>query len=139
MKLMRLLAALSAAATLACGGDDTTNPGDGGGNGSTVSVVNNSFSPASIDVTAGSPVTWQWNSGGVTHNVTFEDAAPGSGDRSSGSFSRTFTATGDYVYFCSIHVTQGMTGVVSVTAAATGGTGNGGTGGTGGGGGGSYP
>src|SRR3712207_8504307 len=61
----------------------------------------------------GSTVTWQWNSGGVAHNVTFEDEAPGSDNRTSGSFPRTFSATGDYAYICTIHVAQGMVGTVS--------------------------
>jgi plastocyanin len=135
MRFTRLLALLSAAATLACGGDDEpTDPGDGNGD-FTVTVVNNSFSPSALAVPVGSIVTWQWASSGVTHNVTFEDQAPGSGDRSSGSFSRTFSATGDYAYVCTLHV--GMAGAVSVTSSATGGGGTGG-GGTGGGGGG-YP
>jgi plastocyanin len=134
VKFTRLLALLSAAGTLACGGDDSTDPGDGNGADFTVSVVNNDFTPSNLSVTPGSNVIWQWNSSGVTHNVTFEDQAPGSGDRSSGTFSRTFASTGDYAYVCTIHVAEGMAGVVSVTATTTGGTGNGGTGG-----GGSYP
>ena len=132
MRLTSMLALLGVAATLACGGDDTTGPN--GGN-FTVSVVNNDFNPSTLSVPAGSTITWQWNSSGVTHNVTFEDQAPGSGDRSSGSFNRLFSATGDYNYICTLHVAEGMAGTVSVTAATTGGTG--GTGG--GGGGGSYP
>ena len=135
MKFTRVLALLSAAATLACGGDDNDplDPGDGAD--FTVSVINNDFTPSNLSVPAGGTVVWQWNSSGVTHNVTFEDQAPGSGNQSSGTFSRNFAATGDYAYICTIHVAEGMAGVVSVTAATTGGTGDGGTGG----GGGSYP
>lgn len=122
MRKLLLLASL----TLACGGDDSDplDPGDGD---FTISVVNNAFNPSSLSVPAGSTVTWQWNSSGVLHNVTFEDAAPGSGNLSSGSFDRAFSATGDYAYTCTLHA--GMAGLVSVTAAVTGGTGNGGGGG----------
>lgn len=130
---------LLAAFMLACGGDDNTAPGDGGGDGNgngnafTVSILNNQFNPSSVSVPVGSTVTWQWNSGGVAHNVTFEDG-PSSGTKGSGTYPRTFTATGDYAYICTIH--SGMAGTVSVTATATGGTGGGGSGG---GGGGTYP
>jgi plastocyanin len=143
MRFTGLLALLVTGATLACGGDDSTDPGDGTGNGNdvTVSVVNNDFNPSTVSVPVGSTVTWQWNSSGVTHNVTFEDQAPGSGNLATGTFPRTFTATGDYAYICTIHVAEGMAGTVSVTASATGGTGGGGTGGGGtdDGGGGGYP
>lgn len=134
MRSTGMLALLGVAATLACGGDDTTSPGTGGGN-FTVSVVNNDFTPTPLSVPVGSTVTWQWNSSGVTHNVIFDDG-PASAAQSAGSFARTFSATGDYAYICEFHVNEGMAGTVSVTASSTGGTGNGGTGG---GGGGSYP
>jgi plastocyanin len=130
---MRKLILLASLATLACGGDDTTNPPVDGGGDFTVSVVNNAFNPGNLSVPVGTAVNWQWNSGGVAHNVTFEDQAPGSGDRTTGSFSRTFSATGDYAYHCTLHPPN-MVGTVSVTASTTGGTGTGG-----GGGGGSYP
>ncbi|HEX6434303.1 MAG TPA: plastocyanin/azurin family copper-binding protein [Gemmatimonadales bacterium] len=134
MRFPGMLALLGVASTLACGGDDTTSPGTGGGNFA-VSVTNNQFSPTALSVPVGSTVNWQWNSSGVSHNVTFEDQAPGSGDQSTGSFSRNFSASGDYNYVCTIHVAEGMAGTVSVTASSTGG----GNGGTGGGGGGGYP
>jgi plastocyanin len=130
---MRKLILLAPLAILACGGDDSTDPGDDNGGDFTVSVVNNDFVPSNLSVPAGSNVVWQWNSAGVTHNVTFEDQAPGSGNLSSGTFARAFATTGDYAYICTIHVAEGMAGVVSVTAATTGGTGTGGTGGGGGG------
>ncbi len=137
MKNSLILAVALASLTLACGDDDTTDPGDGDGGGDfTVSVVNNDFNPSTLSVPVNSTVTWQWNSGGVAHNVTFEDG-PASANLTTGTFPRTFSATGDYAYVCTIHVAEGMAGTVSVTATSTGGTGNGGTGD--GGGGGAYP
>jgi plastocyanin len=127
---MRKLILLASLATLACGGDDSTSPVDGGSD-FTVSVVNTAFNPGNISVPAGSVVNWQWNSSGTAHNVTFDDGAPGSDNLTTGSFARTFTAPGNYTYHCSLHLPN-MTGVVSVTAGTTGGSG-------GGGGGGSYP
>jgi plastocyanin len=127
------LIAMAGALAVGCSGYD--NPSQPSNNtGYTVAVVNDQFNPATIEVPVGSTVTWQWNSGGVTHNVTFQDGT-NSGDKSSGSFPRTFQTAGNFPYLCTIHGAQGMTGVVNVTA-SSGGTGSGG-GGTGGGGGGS--
>jgi plastocyanin len=134
------LIAVTAALALGCSGGDNNPTQPSSNNGSTVAVVNNQFNPATITVPAGTTVTWQWNSGGVTHNVTFQDGTT-SGDMSSGSFPRTFPAVGNFPYLCTIHGSLGMTGVVNVTAASggTGGGGGSGGGGSGGGGGGAYP
>jgi plastocyanin len=130
-----LLAALVAAA--ACSGDD--NGGDGGpgpGPEGDIIVENNDFDPSTLEVAQGASVVWAWSSGGVTHNVTFDDGEQ-SGNRSDGTYTRTFGAAGTYPYHCTIHgsATSGMRGSITVTA-PTGGEGNGG-GGNGGGGG--YP
>lgn len=72
------------------------------------------FDPSSVDIGAGGSVNFNWGSA-VTHNVTFDSppaSVPNSGDRSSGTFTVTFTAAGTYNYHCSIH--SGMTGVVTV-------------------------
>jgi plastocyanin len=131
---------LAVAAALACGGGDDgpSQPSDGGSNTATVSVINNQFNPSTVSVPVSGTVTWQWDAGGAAHNVNFQDGAPGSGDKTSGTFARNFTAAGTFSYFCTLHA--GMAGTVTVTA-ATGGTGGGGTGGggSGGGGGGAYP
>jgi plastocyanin len=115
-----------------CGGDDGPSEPTNGGADVTVTVQNNNFSPSSAAVAVNGTVVWQWNSGGVAHNVTFADPGiPGSGDRTSGTFERTFSTAGSFAYQCTIHA--GMTGSVNVT---TGGTGGGGGGGDDGGG---YP
>ena len=125
MRIVTLLALPIAAAALACGGDDGPT-----GNGNTpdgdILVQNNFFTPANFEATAGESVVWAWNSGGVLHNVTFEDGAPASPDQGSGTFSRTFTVAGEYPYHCTIHGAQVMNGTVTVGAA--GGTGNEGSG-----------
>jgi plastocyanin len=146
MKDSAILATALAVIALGCGGgsDNPTQPT--GNNGFTVSVVNNAFSPATITVPVGSTVTWQWNSDGVTHNVTFQDGTT-SGNMNSGSFPRTFQAAGTFPYLCTIHGSLGMTGTVTVTAASgqtgsgsgTSGGSGGGSGGSGMGGGGAYP
>jgi plastocyanin len=136
MKPKRLLATVTAATLIGCSGDSSpSQPVDPGGSGPTVAVTNNLFDPATLPVPVNSTVTWQWNSGGVEHNVTFE-TGPNSGNRTSGSFARLFQTAGTYSYVCTIHGAQVMSGVVTVTA-STGGTGGGG--GSGGGGGGYGP
>lgn len=131
MRFTHVLALLGVAATLACGGDDTTDPGTDGGN-FTVSLGSTTFTPSTLSVPVGSTVTWQWSAPGTVHDVVFEDGQE-SPDQDSGTYVRQFSVTGDYAYICSFHVGQGMVGTVSVTASTTGGTGGGG------GGGGAYP
>jgi plastocyanin len=143
MKHLPVIIVTTVVAVVGCSGGGDNSPTQPSGNsGSTVAVVNNQFNPATITVPVGSTITWQWNSGGVTHNVTFQDGTT-SGDMSSGSFPRTFPAAGSFPYLCTIHGSLGMTGVVNVTAASGGtGSGTGGSGmggGGGGGGGGAYP
>jgi len=113
------LAGLATCLALACGGGnggDTgtptgTNPPPTGD----IQVGNNFFNPTSFSVAAGATVAWFWDPGGVTHNVVFDDGAPGSGNQSSGTFERTFTAPGTYAYHCSIHGAAVMSGAVTVT------------------------
>ncbi len=71
------------------------------------------FSPAVIQVTAGTTVTWT-NADTDTHTVTFMPMMVSSGNLTTGaSFSFTFTTPGTYDYFCMYH--QGMIGRVIVT------------------------
>jgi len=106
---LAVIAVIAATASFlaGCGGGGyggSTGPGGGGGGGgnNTVTVSNNVFTPNTTTVTAGTAVTWQWSSGGITHNVTFDDGQK-SGDRSSGAYTRTFAAAGTYPYHCTIH------------------------------------
>ena len=132
-----LLAALVAAA--ACS-DDNGDGGPGPGPEGDVIVENNDFDPASLQVAPGTAVVWAWSSGGTTHNVTFDDGEA-SGNKSDGTYERTFPTAGTFPYHCTIHgsATSGMRGSVTVAAwagaaaARAPGTGNGG-GGNGGGG-----
>jgi plastocyanin len=84
--------------------------------GTAVSIVDFAFQPASIEVPAGSTVTWT-NTGGAPHTVTADNGAFDSGQLAPGaSFSQTFTTPGTYTYHCDIH--PRMTGTVVVTEAA---------------------
>lgn len=121
--------ALAVASLSACGGGggssgpSSNNPPPGntpppaGG----ISVNNNSFSPSTKTVTAGSTVQWSWNScsgdgyGGqlcASHSVTFDDGTT-SPTQEQGTFNRTFNAVGTYNYHCSIHGTA-MAGTITV-------------------------
>jgi len=138
------LAGLVACLTLACGGGNGGDSGVPMGNNpppsGDIQVGNNFFSPTSFSVPVGTTVTWFWSPGGVTHNVVFDDGSPGSGNQSSGTFQRSFAASGNYAYHCSIHGAATMSGTVTVTGGAT--PGGGGTPPPGGGtppGGGGYP
>jgi plastocyanin len=82
----------------------------------TIQVANNSFTPNAITVPITTTVTWEWQAGAVTHNVTFTPAtgAPANiTDRSTGSVPRTFNTAGTFNYHCTIHA--GMAGSVTVT------------------------
>ena len=131
-----LLAALVAAA--ACS-DDNGDGGSGPAPAGDVTVENNDFDPSTLQVAAGSSVVWAWASGASTHNVTFDDGEA-SGNRSSGTYSRTFATAGTYPYHCTLHgtATSGMRGSVTVTAGGTGGDTGGNDGGGDGGGGSGY-
>jgi plastocyanin len=131
---MRRYLVLVIAGALGCSGDDGPSDPGNGDSDFTVSVVNNAFSPSALSVPVNSTVTWQWNSSGVVHNVTFQDVPP-SASQATGSFSRLFSAAGTFAYVCTLHAPS-MSGTVTVTA--SGGGGGGGGGGDDGGGGG-YP
>lgn len=128
MKLFKYLAATALVVAASCGGGSGygsvtgTTGGTTGGTqtgGSTspvqtnaVSVNDDFFSPANVQVSVGTTVTWTWASGATTHNVTFNDGT-GSGDKNAGqSFSRTFSTAGTFNYHCTLH--GGMTGSVVV-------------------------
>jgi plastocyanin len=84
--------------------------------GTAVSIVDFAFQPASIEVAAGSTVTWT-NTGAAPHTVTADNGAFDSGQLKPGAtFSQTFTTPGTYTYHCEIH--PQMTGTVVVTEAA---------------------
>ena len=119
MRTQFLLGLACAVLLAAC--DSGYSTGEGGGGGTTgndsVSVSNNKFTPTSVTADSTGTVVWSWNGGGVTHNVTFEDAITGSGEKTSGTFSHTCAAPGTYRYRCTHHssnFTSGMHGEVVV-------------------------
>jgi plastocyanin len=94
------------------------------------------YVPTQVNVTVGDTVSWVFESappGAAGHTVTFNDrdlnpncpppllsTTPPDCQRSPGdTVSRTFTTVGTFAYYCKIHRSQGMTGVVVVTAASS--------------------
>lgn len=126
----RIAAVALSVAAFACGGSGSSANGVTGpppppvASGSTthLSITNNHFSPATDSVAAGATLTWTWNTctgdgyGGMScgsHSVQFDDQGPSSGIQSSGTFSRTFAATGTFTYHCAVHGAA-MSGTITV-------------------------
>ena len=87
----------------------------------TDTVISDQFIPANIDIAQGGTITWTWNAGGITHNVTFQDSGTlgaGSGNKTTGTFALQFNvAPGVYKFECTIHgvsYTSGMVGTITV-------------------------
>jgi plastocyanin len=68
-----------------------------------VNVDNFTFSPPTLTVTAGTTVTWT-NADDIPHTIVAQDRSFRSKALDTdGRFSFTFTAAGEYDYFCSLH------------------------------------
>ncbi len=78
-----------------------------------MSVVDNSFGPMSLTVSAATTVTWSWV-GGNSHNVTFDDGLGNSFTQTNGTHMRQFTAAGTFPYHCTIHGRAVMSGEIAV-------------------------
>jgi plastocyanin len=95
-------------------GGSTGSGGSGAKPGAqSVMVMNYSFMPASITVSAGTKVTWT-NDDTVAHTVTSSGGGPLNSPSiaPNSSWSYTFATPGTYRYFCAIH--PNMTGTVTV-------------------------
>lgn len=89
-----------------------------------VDIVDFTFGPNSVTITAGGTVTWT-NSDSAPHTATGDGGSFDTGTiESGGSASITFDTPGTYSYICSIH--PDMTGTVVVLAADGGGDDGGG-------------
>ena len=84
-----------------------------------VSLQNIAFNPDSVLIAAGGQVTWTWNDGTITHNVTFTSTTPTPptncpNAQGGNTCSRTFSAAGTYSYRCTQPGHGAMTGKVVV-------------------------
>lgn len=86
-----------------------------------VDITLTSFNPPILNINSGDTVFWTNNSF-LEHTVTSGNSCSPSGLFNSGllapdaEFSRTFTATGSFNYFCVIHCFSNMRGTVIVDA-----------------------
>lgn len=77
-----------------------------------VSVIDNRYEPAEVEIRAGEAVEWQFR-GAMKHDVVAEDGEFISELLPNGStYTHVFEAAGEFPYICSIH--PEMTGVVRV-------------------------
>ena len=76
-----------------------------------VMIDNFTFEPAQLTVKVGTTVTWK-NRDDIPHTVVAAGKFRSKTLDTDDSYSFTFTAAGDYKYFCSLH--PHMTGVVKV-------------------------
>jgi plastocyanin len=84
-----------------------------------VSIINNSFSPPAITVSAGTTVVWTWSNAARQHNVTPVGTIPiRSGSPADGptTYQFRFDTPGTYSYYCEVHGGPGfgMAGTVTV-------------------------
>jgi plastocyanin len=76
-----------------------------------VTIDNFTFSPAALTVKVGTTVTWK-NQDDIPHTVVSAGKFKSKALDTDDSYTFTFTATGDYTYFCSLH--PHMTGTIKV-------------------------
>jgi plastocyanin len=76
-----------------------------------VTIDNFTFTPAELKVKVGDTVTWT-NHDDIPHTVVSAGKYRSKTMDTDNSFSFTFTAAGDYKYFCSLH--PHMTGMIKV-------------------------
>ena len=94
---------------------EPTNTAGTGSSGAVVNVSNFSFSPSTLNIKAGTTVTFKGVSG--DHTVTSDAGSPMTFDQSvseGSSITITFANPGAYKYHCSIHAQ--MHGTIVVTA-----------------------
>ena len=77
----------------------------------TVNIDNFTFEPKELKVKVGTTVTWK-NRDDIPHTVVSAGKFRSKTMDTDDTYSFTFTAAGDYKYFCSLH--PHMTGVVKV-------------------------
>jgi plastocyanin len=99
-------------------------PSATGGGATTISVVDNSFSPATKSVSQGTSVTWSFQ-GTRSHTATSNQQFFDTGTHSSGNVSKTMASAGRFPYHCIFHESLGMKGTIVVPLKADGTAGSG--------------
>lgn len=113
-----LVAVVSLATLVACGGTDTVQPGPAFPRTLDVFTPGNIFSPATADIAVGGTIRFRMTESpdGNGHNALFNRTAAGAPTDvpivKDTTVSRTFMAAGTFAYFCTVH--PGMSGEVVV-------------------------
>jgi plastocyanin len=89
----------------------TSHPGIARAAETKVTIDNFTFAPAELKVKVGDTVTWS-NHDDIPHTIVSAGKFRSKALDTDDSFSFTFTAAGDYKYFCSLH--PHMTGTIKV-------------------------
>lgn len=84
-----------------------------------VSVVNFSFNPATLTISAGTTVVWTWGPGAIQHNIVPVGSQPASSGglaNAPHTYQFKFDTPGTYIYFCQQHGSPsgGMQGTITV-------------------------
>lgn len=109
---LAVVTGLIALALGACGTGDASEPATASDtDGPSVVIEDLAFEPETLTVEAGDTVTWTWNDGAVSHDVSGDDFQ--SEVMSEGTFQRRFEEPGTYDYVCTLH--PNMTGTIEVT------------------------
>ena len=110
-----VLAALTGLIALtlgACGtGDASETTAAPETEGPSVVIEDLAFEPEALKIEAGDTVTWTWNDGAISHDVSGADFQ--SEVMSEGTFQHRFDESGTYEYVCTLH--PNMTGTIEVT------------------------
>jgi plastocyanin len=93
--------------------DDDRGGDEGNSAGSSVDIADRAFGPATLEIAAGTTVTWT-NNDGTAHTVTADDGSFDSENLDPGAtYSFTFDTPGTYTYHCDYHSSMTATIVVS--------------------------
>ena len=110
--IISLIAVLSLSACSSGNGASTTTTSSQSVSGNSISIVNFTFSPQTLTVSAGTTVTWT-NNDSTTHRPISDTGVFDGGNLApNATFSFTFNTAGTFPYHCSIH--PSMTGTVIV-------------------------
>lgn len=108
-----LLVSITLGALLLASCSSTAEDGSASVTQGEVTILDFSFSPAGMDIAVGDTVTWTNAPESVGHTTTSDDGLwDSSVIRAGDTFEHTFTESGRFTYFCSIH--PSMKGSITV-------------------------
>ena len=108
-----LLAGIALGALLLAACSSTSDDGSASVVDGEITILDFSFGPAGMDIAVGDTITWTNNPESVGHTTTSDDGLWESPViRAGETFQHTFTESGRFTYFCSIH--PSMKGSITV-------------------------